>query len=57
MPETPEIVSDGLQVLEQQCGMPRSAIAREMFVKPKLLDRLLGVQDVARAENVVRLFG
>lgn len=57
VPEAPEIVSDGLQVLEQQCGMPRNAIAREMFVKPKLLDQLLGVQDEVRAENVVRLFG
>jgi Zn-dependent peptidase ImmA (M78 family) len=57
LPETLEIVSDGLQVLEQQCGMPRSAIAREMSVKPKLLDQLLGAQEAVRAENVVRLFG
>jgi Zn-dependent peptidase ImmA (M78 family) len=57
VPETPEIVSDGLQVLEQQCGIPRSSIAREMFVKPKLLDQLLGAQEAIRAENVVRLFG
>jgi Zn-dependent peptidase ImmA (M78 family) len=56
VPETPEIVSDGLQVLEQQCGMPRSAIAREMLIKPKLLDQLLGGQEMVLAENVVNLF-
>ncbi|WP_445368219.1 helix-turn-helix domain-containing protein [Methylomonas sp. BW4-1] len=55
--ETPEIVADGLKVLEQQCGIPRSSIAREMFVTPKLLNRLLGTPELVCSENVVKLFG
>jgi Zn-dependent peptidase ImmA (M78 family)/transcriptional regulator with XRE-family HTH domain len=57
IPESPEIIIDGLQILEQQCGIPRSAIAREMFVKPKILDQLLGVPDSVRSGNIVNLFG
>ncbi|MGZ8182312.1 MAG: helix-turn-helix domain-containing protein [Methylobacter sp.] len=56
LPETPEMVSDGLLVLEQQCRMPRSAISREMFVKPKILDQLLGASGSVRSGNVVNFF-
>ncbi len=55
-PEEPEIVKDGLQVLAQQCGMSRAAIAREMLVKPKILSALLGESLETNSNNVINLF-
>lgn len=54
--ETPEIVSDGLQMMHEQLGIPLSAVAREMGVQPRLLDDLLGKSAGGSASNVVNLF-
>lgn len=51
-PERPEVVSDSIQVLEQQCGMPRPAIARAMRVEPSLLSQLLSDLTPVRVGNV-----
>jgi len=56
-PEKPEILSDGIQILAQQCGMSRKTIANSMFVKPSLLDELLGEHKTeSYPENVINLF-
>lgn len=40
--ETPEVVTEGLEVMTKQLGVPLVAVAREMGVQPRLLDDLLG---------------
>ena len=54
--ETPEVVSDGLQVMNEQLGVPLSAVARQMGVQPRLLDDLLGKATESSDTNVVNLF-
>lgn len=54
--ESPEVVSEGLQVLTTQMGIPVAAVAREMHVQQRLLDQLLGVRASEPATNVVNLF-
>ena len=54
--ETPEVVSDGLQVMNEQLGVPLSAVSRQMGVQPKLLDDLLGKETESNDANVVNLF-
>lgn len=54
--EEPEIISDSMNVLAQQCGMSRKSIAAAMFVKPELLGKLLGSQPTESfSDNVVNL--
>lgn len=55
--EQPEIVADGLIILEKQCGLPRAAIAREMRVQSRLVSALLGVTPQRPIDNVLPLFG
>ena len=54
--ETPEVVSDGLQVMNEQLGVPLSAVARQMGVQPRLLDDLLGKATESSDTIVVNLF-
>jgi Zn-dependent peptidase ImmA (M78 family)/transcriptional regulator with XRE-family HTH domain len=56
--ETPEVLSDGLKVMDSHFGMSTAAIARAMWVQPSLLETVLGSQYVAprKASNVVNLF-
>lgn len=56
IPEEPEIVSDGLKILAQQCGVSRGAIASEMLVKPLILNLLLGKPATTNSNNVINLF-
>jgi Zn-dependent peptidase ImmA (M78 family) len=54
--ERAEVVSQGLSVLQETSGLTRSGIARLMYVTPKMIDDLLGVEslDLDR-RNVVSL--
>ncbi|ALN63417.1 hypothetical protein GLA29479_2551 [Lysobacter antibioticus] len=54
--ETPEIVSEGIQVLSEQLSIPIAAVSREMHVQPKLLNDLLGISETNSTTNVVNLF-
>lgn len=53
--ETPEVVTEGLTVLARDLGIPIAAVARQMHVKPQLLEDLLGVTDNGSISNVVPL--
>jgi Zn-dependent peptidase ImmA (M78 family) len=55
--EEPEIVSDGLRVLEQQCGMSHAVIARKMNVRPRLVSSLLEMAPGRSSTKVIPLFG
>lgn len=54
--ETPEVVSEGLSVMNEQLGVPLSAVARQMGVQQRLLDDLLGRPVEGTTSNVVTLF-
>ncbi len=54
--ETPEVVSDGLQAMNEQLCVPFSAVARQMGVQPGLLDDLLGKETDSSDASVVNLF-
>lgn len=54
--EKPEIVNDGLRVLNDVLGIPRPAVARAMHIHPRLLDDLLGVASPKVGGTVVNLF-
>lgn len=54
--EEPEVVADGLKVLNDTLGVPRAVVARQMGVQPRLLDDLLGSASLPGAGNVVNLF-
>lgn len=54
--ETPEVVSDGLELMNEQLGIPLSAVARQMGVQPRLLDDLLGKETESSDASVVNLF-
>jgi Zn-dependent peptidase ImmA (M78 family)/transcriptional regulator with XRE-family HTH domain len=54
--EVPEVVSDGLKVLNDSIGIPRAAVARQMCVQPRLLDELLGEVGPTSSGTVVNLF-
>jgi Zn-dependent peptidase ImmA (M78 family)/transcriptional regulator with XRE-family HTH domain len=56
IPEQPEIIADGLQIMAKQCGMSRGAIARSMLVKPRMLDLILGEPAASYSNNVINLF-
>jgi len=54
--EKPEVILDSMKVLAEQCGMSRKMIADLMFVKPELLDQLVGVKaDESFQNNIVIL--
>lgn len=54
--ETPEVVVDGLQVMTEQLGVPLSAVARRMYVQPRLLEDLLCRSPTSQHSNVINLF-
>lgn len=53
--ELPEVVTEGLTVLSRDLGIPIAAVARQMHVKPQLLEDLLGVTASGSIPNVVPL--
>lgn len=53
--ETPEVVTEGLTVLERDLGVPAAAVARQMRVQPRLLQDLLGVDEHGSGPSVVPL--
>ena len=53
--ETPEVVTDGLTVLERDLGVPTAAVACQMRVQPRLLQDLLGVDEHGSGPSVVPL--
>lgn len=55
--EEPEVVAEGLKVLNDTLGVPRPVVARKMGIQPRLLDDLLGTAPTPGAANVVNLFG
>jgi Zn-dependent peptidase ImmA (M78 family) len=53
IPEVPEVIMDGLNVMKEHFGIPTAAIAREMRVQPSLLDSLLPESFAAKTDNVL----
>lgn len=53
--EEPEVLLDGLKVLEQSCGMSKAAVARAMRVRPKVVLSLLDAAPLESAK-VISLF-
>ena len=53
--EEPEVIVEGLKVMKEHFGFPQSAVAREMRVRPGLLQTLLASPPSDRADNVVNL--
>jgi hypothetical protein len=54
--EVPEVVSEGMSVLERELGVPTVAVARQMRVQPRLLQDLLGMNAGGSDPSVVPLF-
>lgn len=54
--ETPEVVTEALQVMKEQLGIPLAAVARKMRVQQRILDDLLGNARVEYSADVVNLF-
>jgi len=54
--ETPEVVTDGLQMMQDQLGVPLSAVARKMGVQPHLLESLLGKPNERQNAEIRNLF-
>lgn len=54
--ETPEVVTEGLQVMTEQLGVPLVAVARKMCIQSRLLDDLLGRVCNENDSRVVSLF-
>ncbi len=55
--EEPEVLMDGLRILEQSCGMSKAAVARSMKVQPKIVLSLLDAATPnLRTSNVINLF-
>lgn len=59
--ETPDLITDGIQVLREAFGISRAALAREMKVQTSLLDELLSARFdqgafSANPDNVVPMF-
>lgn len=55
-PEVPEVVAEGLQVMNDHFGLPIAAIARKMYVQPEILQALLYGNSPEKTTNVVNLF-
>ncbi|MGE3703619.1 MAG: ImmA/IrrE family metallo-endopeptidase, partial [Hyphomicrobiaceae bacterium] len=53
--EEPEVVTEGLKVLEKDLGVPTAAVARQMRVQPRLLQDLLGMNEGGLSASVVPL--
>lgn len=57
---TPDLITDGIQVLREAFGISRAALAREMNVQTSLLDELLASRfdaggDTPAIDNVVSM--
>lgn len=52
--EEPEVVVEGMKVMQSHFGVPQSAVARQMYVQPELLRSLLISTDL-HVDNIVNL--
>lgn len=55
-PERPEVLTDSLDVISGQMGIPGAAIARALLINPRLLDRILDRDAAPKPDNVFRIF-
>ena len=55
--EQPEVVAECLSVMDKELGVPMPAVARAMWVRSSLLQRLLMVPGQEVPSNVVNMFG
>lgn len=55
--EKPEVVAECLSVMDKELGVPMPAVARAMWVRSSLLQRLLMVPGQEVPSNVVNMFG
>jgi Zn-dependent peptidase ImmA (M78 family) len=55
--EAPEVVTESLKVMKEHFGVPQAAIAREMRVRPSLLQNLLTLPQAEKSSNVVNFLG
>lgn len=55
--ELPEVVAESLNVMKMHFGVPQAAVAREMLVLPRLLEKLLARPDVELPTNVISFPG
>ena len=53
--EQPEVITASLKVMKEHYGVPQSAVAREMQVRPALLEDLLSSSVTHSAGNVVNI--
>lgn len=53
--EEPEVIVESLKVMKEHFGVPQSAVAREMRVRPGLLQTLLASPSAESTDNVVNL--
>lgn len=53
MREEPEVLAESLQVMSEHLGVPRSAVARAMWVQPELVRQLLDAPRIEPLSNVV----
>lgn len=56
VPERPEVLTDSLDLISGQMGIPGPAIARALFIKPQLLDRILDRGAEPKPNNVISIF-
>ena len=53
--EEPEVITESLKVMKDHCGVPHSAVAREMRVQPALLGSLLNSSVPHNMTNVISI--
>ena len=59
VPEAPEVLRDGIEMLKAHFGIPLATIARVLYVQPALLGSLFSHDEPSNASepNVIQLFG
>ncbi|KAB0583551.1 ImmA/IrrE family metallo-endopeptidase [Ideonella dechloratans] len=53
--EDPEVIVESLKVMREHFGVPEAAVAREMRVRPQIMQSLLGYSTGDQPANVVQL--
>lgn len=53
--EDPEVINESLKVMNEYFGIPQVAVARKMFVQPRLLNSLLMLSNPIQTGNVFSL--
>lgn len=55
--EAPEVVFESLKVMKEHFGVPQAAVAREMRVRPSLLQSLIDPAQPDNLDNVINFLG